>query len=316
VVEVGYSGSRSKYGIGQGQANPAVLTPAQIATVQATRSALSIPAVQARRVFPQYGSRILIKADAESEYNAVYFSVNRRFSRGLQMGASYTYSALYSDGDESLALGFTASSPQVPQDYNDMAAEWSRSAFDRPHRLVVNWIYDVPWFQGGWAQNAIVRTVFGGWQFSGIAQFQSGRPFTILTGVDSNGNGAGGDRPNLGSGRLVPDPVTGNFRTFTNEGAYVAFLGTNNLPLQNALGNGNAPRNNLRGPGFANWDLSLAKRFRTVGDQALSVRADFLNAFNQDEYGNPVSNMTSPDFGRNLNNWGNRSITLGVSYAF
>jgi hypothetical protein len=46
------------------------------------------------------------------------------------------------------------------------------------------------------------------------------------------------------------------------------------------------------------------------------VRADFLNAFNQDEYGNPVSNMNSPDFGRNTNNWGNRSITVGVSYSF
>jgi hypothetical protein len=317
VVEVGYTGALGRYGIAQGQGNPAVLTDAQIATVQATRSATSVPSVQARRVFPQYGSRVFIQATAESEYNAVYFSVNRRFSRGLQFGAAYTYSALYSDGDESLGVASIAlSSPQVPQDYNNLAAEWSRSAFDRPHRLVVNWIYEVPWFQGGWAQNAIVRTAFSGWQFAGIAQFSAGRPFTILTGVDSNGNGGGGDRPNLGSGRLVPDPVTGNFRTFTNEGAYVTFLGTNNLPLQNGLGNGNAPRNGLRGPGFQNWDLSLSKRFRTFGDQSLLVRADVLNAFNQDEYGNPVSNMNSPDFGRNTNNWGNRSITLGVSYAF
>lgn len=317
VVEVGYTGALGRNGITQGQSNPAVLTPAQIATVQSTLSATSVPSVQARRVFPQFGSRILIQATSESEYNAVYLSVNRRLSRGLQFGAAYTYSALYSDGDESLGVAsITASSPQIPQDYNDLDAEWSRSAFDRPHRLVVNWIYEVPWFQGGWAQNAVMRTAFSGWQFSGVAQFSSGRPFTILTGVDSSGNGGGGDRPNVGSGRLVPDPVTDNFRTFTNEGAYVAVLGTNGLPLQNGLGNGNAPRNNLRGPGFQNWDLSLSKRFSTFGDQALMVRADFLNAFNQDDYGNPVGNMNSPDFGNNTNNWGNRSITLGVSYSF
>jgi len=46
------------------------------------------------------------------------------------------------------------------------------------------------------------------------------------------------------------------------------------------------------------------------------VRADFLNAFNQDNYGIPVNNLNSPDFGRNLNNFGNRSITLSGKYSF
>jgi hypothetical protein len=159
-----------------------------------------------------------------------------------------------------------------------------------------------------------MRQAFGGWQVAGVMQMQSGQPFTILTGVDSNGNGAGGDRPNRGSGSLAPDPTTDNLRTFTNNGAYVTTLGTNGLPLANALGNGNAPRNELRGPGFVNWDLSLSKRFQLGGSHAIGVRADFLNAFNQDTYGNPVSSMASVDFGKNLNNWGNRSITLGLNY--
>jgi hypothetical protein len=259
---------------------------------------------------------VLISATSKSEYHGVYTSLNKRFSNGLQFGANYTYSRLYSDGDESLALLFTASSPQIPQDFADLDAEWSLSAFDRPHRFVVNWLYEVPWFSGGWARNAIVRQAFSGWQLSGVAQFQAGQPFTIVTGVDSNGNGAGGDRPNLGSGELVPDPQTGDYRTFTNSGAYVVPLGTNGLPLAFSLGNGNAPRNGLRGPGFQNWDLSLSKRFPTVRDQALTVRVDFLNVFNQDNYGNPVSNMNSPDFGKNTNNWGNRSMFVALGYRF
>ena len=56
VFEVGYTGSHSLGQINQLQANPAILTPAQIATVQSTRSATSIPSAQARRVFPQFGS--------------------------------------------------------------------------------------------------------------------------------------------------------------------------------------------------------------------------------------------------------------------
>jgi hypothetical protein len=316
VVELGYTGSLGRNGIAQGQGNPAVLAADQIATVQQTLSTTSIPSVQARRLFPQYGSRVMIQATSESEYHGVYVSMNRRWSEGLQFGVAYTYSSYYSDGDESLALGFTGGSPQIPQDYANLDAEWSRSVFDRPHRLVVNWIYEVPWFEGGFAGSPVMRQIFSGWQLSGVMQTQSGQPFTIVTGVDSNGNGGGGDRPNRGTGSLTPDPVTDNLRTFTNNGAYVTTLGTNGLPIAFGLGNGNVGRNELRGPGFTNWDISLSKRFSLGGSHALSIRADFLNAFNQDSYGNPISNMTSTDFGKNTNNWGNRSITLGASYQF
>lgn len=316
VAELGYTGSLGRKGIAQSQANYAVLTADQIATVQRTLSTSSIPTVQARRLFPQFGSRILIAASSKSEYHGVYAALNKRWSNGLQYGVAYTFSRYYSDGDESLALGFTGGSPQIPQDYANLDAEWSRSVFDRPHRLVVHWIYEVPWFKGSWAQNIIMRQAFSGWQLAGVMQTQSGQPFTIVTGVDSNGNGGGGDRPNRGAGTLAEDPKAGDLRTFTNNGAYVTTLGTNRLPIAFGLGNGNVARNELRGPGFTNWDLAVSKRFRLFGTHALGVRADFLNAFNKNIYGNPVSSMASPDFGKNTNNWGNRSITLGINYHF
>ena len=69
-------------------------------------------------------------------------------SHGFQFGAAYTFSRLMSDGDESLGVaGITTSSPQIPQDYLDLDAEWSRSAFDRPHRLVVNYIWEIPFLK-------------------------------------------------------------------------------------------------------------------------------------------------------------------------
>jgi hypothetical protein len=315
LLEVGYTGSRGRNGINQLQANPAILTPEQIALVQATRDPFSIPSIQARREDPTIGSRILIATSARSQYDAGFVSLNKRFSRGLQFGAAYTFSRLMSDNDESLGVGaITASSPQVPQDFNDIRAEWSRSVFDRPHRLVVNFIYEVPWFTGG---PAAFRHILDGWQIAGVASWQSGQPFTIQTGVDSNGNGAGGDRPNVNpGGSLTPDPSTGNLRTFTTENMFIVPRGANGLPLANSLGNGNLGRNTLRGPGTTDINFSLARRFRTINDQALLVRADFLNVFNIPDYGNPVANMNSPDFGRNNNNWGNRSITLSAKYSF
>ena len=195
-------------------------------------------------------------------------------------------------------------------------AEWSLSAFDRPHRLVVNWLYEVPWFKNDWAQNVVMRQVFGGWQVAGVAQFQAGAPFTIVTGVDSNGNGGGGDRPNVGSGQLVADPQTGNYRTFTNNGAYVAPLGSNGLPLAFGLGNGNAPRNGLRGTGIPELGSLALQAFQHGWRAGAVAPVDVINLFNQDNYGNPVSNMNSADFGRNINDWGERQILVSVGYRF
>lgn len=314
IVEVGYTGSIGRNGINQLQANPASLTPGQIATVNATLNVNSIPATQARRDYPQYGSRTLIATTAKSEYHAGYVRVDRRFRNNLQFGASYTFSKNMSDNDESLAVaGLANGSPQVPQDYKDIESEWSLSAFDRPHRFVANWIYQVPSYD-----NRALDVVLGGWQLSGVYTAQAGQPFTIVTGVDSNGNGtATGDRPNYNpNGTLVPDPNTGNLRTFTTSNMFLVPRGTNGLPLAFSLGNGDLGRNTLRAAAWFRWDLTVSKRFRTVSNQALTIRADFLNAFNQDNYGIPINSMNNVSFGQNTNNWGNRSVTLSAKYSF
>ncbi|HZE67952.1 MAG TPA: carboxypeptidase regulatory-like domain-containing protein [Pyrinomonadaceae bacterium] len=324
IFEVGYTGSRSKNQINQLQANPGLLTAAQIATVQTTRNANSIPSLQARRLFPQFGSRVLIATDSHGNYNAAFVTVNKRFSNNLQFGVAYTFSRLISDNDESLGVGaITGGSPQIPQDFFNVQADKSLSAFDRKHRLVANFIYEVPTFNSKFFRQGIGHQIFGGWELSGIITRQSGQPFTMLTGVDTNGNGGGGDRPNFNpNGTLVLDPVTGNFRTFTSPlvgGQFIVPLGNNGLPLVNSLGNGNLGKNTFRAPGFFNSDLSVQKTFQMPWGEnphRLIFRSDFLNAFNQDNYGRPVNSLTNPDFGKNLNNWGNRTITLGLKYSF
>lgn len=324
VLEVGYTGSRSKNQINQLQANPGLLSAAQAATVRSTLNPNSIPTLQARRLFPQFGSRTLIATDSHASYNAGFVNLSKRFTNNLQFGVAYTFSRLLSDNDESLGVAaITGGSPQIPQDFFNVQAEKGLSAFDRKHRLVANFIYEVPTFNHQFFQQGIGRQIFGGWQISGIITRQSGQPFTMLTGVDTNGNGGGGDRPNFNpNGTLTLDPVTGDFRTFTSPlvgGQFIVPLGTNGLPLVNSLGNGNLGKNTFRAPGFYNSDLSVRKEFAITGGEnphRLIFRADFLNAFNQDNYGRPVNSLNSADFGRNLNNWGNRSITLSAKYSF
>ena len=317
VLELGYSGSRGYAGINQIEMNPAILTEAQAAAVRAGQS---IPSAQSRRLFPQFGSRVTIPAttgpggndvEARSTYNAVYVSANHRLTNGLQFNASYTFSRWMSNNDASLGEGGTDGSSQRPQSMFDYAAEWSRSQFDRPHRLTTSYLWELPGPKTG-----ILGTLIGGWQLSGVTQGQSGRPFTIITGVDSNGDtNIGSDRPNINpAGSFVWDDQR---RTFTNNGYYVTSLGSNNLPLANTQANGgNAPRNSERGPGFWNTDLALMKRFDLPGRTLFTARIDAFNVFNQDSYGIPINNMSSPSFGQNTNNWGRRILQFGGKITF
>jgi hypothetical protein len=319
VVEVGYTGSKTGHGINQIHANPAILTEAQAALVVATRNANAIPSVQARRVDPAIGGRTLIPAyvgpgsndvEARSEYNGVYVSLNKRLRHGIQFNASYTYSKFESNNDASLGEGGTTESSQRPQDMYDYDVEWSLSQFDRPHRFVVGYLIELPGPKSG-----LLRQVLGGWQLSGITQFQSGRPFTIWTGVDSNGDGnVNSDRPDLVGGSLTWDK---EHKTFTNNGYVTAPVGTNNLPLANSMaGGGSLGRNTERTASWWQSDLSLLKRFFLWGDKQIVIRADAFNVFNQDDYGLPTINMSSASFGQNTNSWGQRTFTLGAKFVF
>ncbi len=319
LFEVGYTGSRAYKGINQIEMNPALLTPAQIATVNATRNAASIPAAQARRLNPAWGSRVLIPdyvgpagndVEARSTYNAFYVSVIKRMSKGVQFGGSYTYSSWYSNNDASLGEGGTDASSQRPQSAFNYEAEWSRSVYDRPHRFTVNYVWEIPGPKGG-----VWGAVAGGWQISGVTSGQSGRPFTVITGVDTNGDGSsGGDRPNVNpAGTLT---WASDHRSFTNNGYFVVPLGTNGLPLQNSLGDGNAPRTGFRGMPWWNTDLSLFKRF-DAGPGRLTLRFDVFNALNQDNTSIPQNSMNSLTFGQpNTGSWGRRSVQISLKYAF
>ena len=316
LFELGYSGSRGSKGINQIQVNPAILTEEQAATV---RAGGTIPSLQARRIDPTIGVRTLIPAyqgpagndvEAKSTYNAVFVSANRRLSRGLMANTSYTFSKWMSNNDASLGEGGTDGSSQRPQSMFDYESEWSRSQYDRPHRLALSFLWELPGPQTGLLGQAV-----GGWQLSGVTAGQSGRPFTIWTGVDSNGDAnTGSDRPDINpAGSFLWDDGR---KTFTNNGYYVVPLGSNGLPLANSLGNGNAPRNSERGGAVWNTDLSLMKRFTLPGTVTFTARVDAFNAFNQDDYAIPIVNMSNPNFGQNTSNFGRRILQLGGKFSF
>src|SRR5262249_29515175 len=97
IVEIGYLGNRSYHQVRQRDTNPGVLTDAQAATVLASGSANS---VSIQRLNPNWGPRPQLEAAAQAEYHAAYAKFDHRFSKSLMAGASYTWSANFSDNDE------------------------------------------------------------------------------------------------------------------------------------------------------------------------------------------------------------------------
>jgi len=321
IFEAGYTGARSYHGIRQGQGNSPILTPEQAATVRSTRSTGSIPGAQARRLNPAWGSRVMIESTALASYNAMFLKFDKRFADGLTLGGNYTLSKNMSDNDESLGVAdITNSSPQIPQNYFNYRPEWSLSVFDRTHRLVTHYQYELPWRASG---AAALRHVLGGWMITGFTEFQSGQPFTIRTGVDSAGIGtATPARPDYNpGGQITMDPVMNNLRTFKipidGTGIVVTPLTTTGQPLANSMsGGGNLGRNTFRGPGYARWNLSLQKTISVTERWKVRLRSDWLNAFNQRNFGTPEGRMSAGAFGENTTDPGGRTMLLGLKITF
>ncbi len=305
-VEVGYTGNHSYHLLRYGDRNPAILTGAQAQIVIATQDANRIPAPDQRRMIPSWGSRATRENTSYSNYNAGYARFDRRIGSRLFVGASYTWSAALDGGDTN------------PQNLLDYGPDYGRAAIDRPHRLVAHSVWQAP----SPLRSGLGRQILGGWQIGGYSEWQSGDPFTITTGVDSNGDGVVADRPDYHpGGSILLDPVTGDWRSFqmplNGTGLMITPTGSNGIPLAYTMPlGGNLGRNTFRGPSYASWNVNLSKTFSITERLRLSFRASTTNLMNHRNFGAPNAAMNSPTFGQNTPPSVARATVLSAKIQF
>ncbi|HEY6183664.1 MAG TPA: hypothetical protein VIW67_15565, partial [Terriglobales bacterium] len=236
-------------------------------------------------------------SNGNSTYHGASASLVRRFSNGFQLTAAYTWSHLI---DDTTAEVFsTVLSPRRVEDFQNLKAERADSALDRRHRFVTSFIYELPWFKNS---HGLTRTLLGGFNFAGTYTAESGEKATVLSGVDSNGNGdAAPDRAIRnpagvrGTGSSVTtllktctafDPMTGAC-TQSAASRTVGYLAVNPNAEYIRAGAGaisNSARNTLQLPGINNIDFSIFKNFRLGETTRVQLRADLFNAFNHPQY--------------------------------
>jgi hypothetical protein len=274
LLEISYAGSHGSdlYGMYNGnQAQPNVAfctsngnTPENCPTAP-------------RRPFAAVDASIdTLRANDFSNYNSLQVHLEKRFSNGLQFGASYTYAHALDDAS-SASLGSLNNG-----DFRDQFAPWweyGNSDFDIRHRFVVNYAYELPFGQGkmfGANARGVMNQIIGNWQVAGIVTAQTGNWFTITDAVTNVSTADGGGvvgyyevRPNLVGNPNAKPCVPGtlfNTCAFANNTTFFTF--------------GNAGRNIVRGPGLQDWDFSIFKTFPVREQMRFEFRTEFFNIWN------------------------------------
>lgn len=150
-------------------------------------------AVDSARPYAGYTGIAQFTPDASASYNALQASVRAQFGKSLTLNANYTFSKVLTDA---------ASDTYSPQDSNNLKADRGLATFDRPHMLIVDYVWTLPSFSA----NALAKALIGGWQWSSILHVSSGEPIGATLGIYGNSGVIDStQRPNLVAGRNAQD---------------------------------------------------------------------------------------------------------------
>jgi hypothetical protein len=171
----------------------------------------------------------------------------------------------------------------------------------------------MPFFKARGAKSLVSKTL-GGWQLSGFGVFDNGNPMTVTTSAawprgDWNGDNAGGDRPDA--------PLASLKRSgWTRQELLTGIFKVADFPTPTLGTNGNLGRNTFRGPGFAQVDLSLSKRFAVTERFTVLWRLEAYNAFNRVNLNQPTLDLSSTNFGRSTSQNTPRIFQAGLKIQF
>ncbi len=316
VLTLGYAGSRGRHLWRNGDVN--IPTP----TTLSDGTLFYPPGLT--RPNTRYSAIELKSSDGDSWYKALIVDARKRWSRGLQVQTSYTWSkaedttqnaVFFSDS----TTGTVSAMPEFIPDYNKGLADYHAE-----HNLVMNFVWELPRIGG----DGLAGVLTSGWQLSGLLRMRSGSPVTPMLQTNrsrslwspSLGPGTGPDRPSYAPGRGPGDAVTGNPNQWFDPTAFA---------LQPAGTFGNVGRNELIGPDLRTVDMAVSRAFETpvLGSRSrLDLRLEVFNVFNRTNFGTPSliafagsadNELPLASFGRiRTTTTSSRQIQLGVRWTY
>ena len=268
VMSVAYVGSRGVNFFGQGDLNtrfPAQVLPNGLPVFSGTGPLRN----------PNFSTIRSAIQGFSSYYNGLNLSANRRFNKGLQFQASYTFGKSLDDRSGNAGRQEYNNGQARTFDPYNRYLDYGRSDFDVRHNFTANLSYELPF---GKDLKGVTGAAFAGWQVNSIVKLASGIPFTPLVDGDPDGDGSNDNaaRPNL-----IGDPNSGGPRTAEQWYNLAAFASP-------TVGfRGTAGRNIVQGPNFRTVDLSLNKSFPLTEKLRLQFRAEAFNLLNRTNFDLP-----------------------------
>lgn len=331
VTSIGYSGSRSahltwttaaeninqldpKYFSMGSALNAAVANPYYQKGGVAAIGGATVAANQLLRPFPQFASVNYTNNDNNTaQFDSMVIRAQKSMSKGLTLVTAYTWSKNFDMGGGGPGNNLNSGNGG-PQDVYSMGGEYGLAYSSSPHRWTNAVTYELPFGKGKQMLSGVSRTmdyIVGGWSVNAISTFQTGYPLMIY--MNNNGNsglGASRQRPNATG---VSPEASGSFGQridgWINKAAF-----TDAAPF--TLGNVSRTIS-MRGPGQANWDISVFKTAQIFESLKVQFRAEALNAMNTPLFRGPNTAWGSGSFGT-ITSQGNfpRMLQLGMRVYF
>jgi len=242
--------------------------------------AATIAQQQLLRPYPRFTTVALFRDNVgASKYHAVASKLEKRFSRGLTLNASYTFSKLLDDASsvfsQTIFTGPVLGTTGAADAFN-RHLEKDVSSGDIPRVFALGFVYDVPRL---WKVS--------GWQIAGLIRAQSGDAVPVTQATNNNSSlGFAVQRPNR-----IADPNQLEGRTVARYFNTAAFTAAPQFVI------GTSSRNPVRGPGLQNADLMIGKTFRLTERLNLEFRAEAFNVSNTPPLNDPNGSFGSAAFG-------------------
>lgn len=312
VMEIAYVGNQGRHLLGQRDLNQPTL---------AERASKPLAYVTAVVPYQGYSTFTSLLPEYNSNYNSLQVSLNHRTQHGLTLGIAYTWSRALT----------TEANDRGTATYNtyDVESDYGPAQYNQPQTFVANYVYDLPFYKN---QHGLLGHVLGGWELSGITQFDSGQsviirqsadPFDCQTPAGAVSGCIPGTYPggvNIDVSQIAPRPdQVAPVRMIKKQSEWFS-----TSSFRDAIGHfGSAPNGPLLGPGISLWDLAAIKNIALPRDMSLQFRGEFFNAFNHTIYGGAGINGGGIDVNTDDSTFGQvtathdpREIQLGGKFYF
>jgi hypothetical protein len=331
AVEVGYVGSHSTHltqataNININALNPALLTPSLIASAsssvpnpfynhggQGVVAGSTVSPIQLALPFPTFSSiNYQYNDSSHARYDSLVAKAQKRMSMGLTFLSTFTWSRNY-DASSGGAGNFLNSGNVGPQNPYDMASEYGLANVDAPLRWSTGFTYELPFGKGKkMLSSKAMDYLVGGWSINALSVYQSGFPVQVTQSTNNNSVfGYASQRPSAsGTSPYTSGSLEDRLGNYINPAAFIT-------SPRGAFGN-LARTLDMRGPGQANWDMSIFKAISITERFKGQFRAEALNAFNTPMFAAPNTSFGSGSFGKITSQVNfSRMVQLGIRLYF